>query len=123
MSYMRGDHYLWTDEEGYLHIWAADGYDGWDDTIWHCEDDGSARASHAKDGRNIASGVCIRQEVIDEYVMMRLAQLIAEGRVDAAIDRANSRHGNYGGMVLAKNADRLKRALANVELDVPEALD
>lgn len=28
MAYLRGDQYVWSDEER-LHIWVADGYDGW----------------------------------------------------------------------------------------------
>jgi hypothetical protein len=31
---MRGDYYLWSDGAEVLHIWVADGYDGWDEAIW-----------------------------------------------------------------------------------------
>lgn len=33
MSYVRGAHYLWSDGER-IHLWAAEGYDGWDQSIW-----------------------------------------------------------------------------------------
>ena len=78
MAYMRGDYYLWDDESG-LHIWAHDGYDSWDKAGWHLresDDDGEqypVEPTHLKDGINNASGVSIHQEIMDEYVMMRLA--------------------------------------------------
>jgi hypothetical protein len=31
MSYMRGRHYLWVDGS-HVHIWSAEGYDGWDES-------------------------------------------------------------------------------------------
>jgi len=33
MSYMRGEYYLHSDHEN-IYIWAADGYDHWDESIW-----------------------------------------------------------------------------------------
>lgn len=33
MSYIRGSNYVWRDDDR-LHVWAEDGYDGWDDTSW-----------------------------------------------------------------------------------------
>ena len=121
MAYMRGDYYLWTDESG-LHLWAHDGYDNWDETSWHRMDDGKdypIEPTHLKDGENNASGVSIHQEVMDEYVMMRLAQMVYEGTVDAAINRATDpegRGGNVGGRMLAANTDTLKKALGGLKL-------
>lgn len=118
MAYMRGDYYLWDDESG-LHIWAYDGYDGWDEAGWHQHDEDVFAESHFENGVNKASGVSIHQEVIDEYVMMRLAQMVHEGIVDAAIDRCTDpegRGGNIGGMTLTANAEKLKRALSGLEL-------
>lgn len=34
MSYMRGDHYIWHDGEN-VHLWVADGKDGWDQSVWY----------------------------------------------------------------------------------------
>ncbi len=116
MSYMRGKYYIWTDTSG-LHLWAYDGYDGWDEAGWHRVDDGEdypIEPTHLKDGQNNASGVSIHQDVMDEYVMMRLAQMVYEGTINAAIDRAidpHGRGGNVGGMMLSANAHTVKRTL------------
>ena len=125
MAYMRGDYYLWDDVSG-LHIWAADGYDGWDEAGWHldCDNDGneSVTASHLKDGENTASGVSIHQDIMDEYVMMRLAELILEGKVEETIDRVmapGGGSGNGGARVLSQNAEKLKAALRQIQLDRP----
>ena len=121
MAYMRGDYYLWSDESS-LHLWAYDGYDWWDEAGWHRMDDGKdypVDPMHLKDGENNASGVSIHQDIMDEYVMMRLAQMVHEGTVNAAIDRATApegRGGNVGGMMLAANADTLKQALSGLTL-------
>ncbi|MGH7597735.1 MAG: hypothetical protein ACREOI_15405 [bacterium] len=49
---------------------------------------------------------------------MRLAQMIDEGLVGEAIDRAIGEHGgNFGSTLLAKNAQKLKTALAQIKLD------
>lgn len=65
MSYMRGPCYIWRDDTR-VHVWAEDGYDGWDDTNW------AERRTHAEvltpAPRNGASGVGIRQEIADAYV-------------------------------------------------------
>ena len=123
MAYMRGDYYLWTDISG-LHIWAKDGYDNWDIAGWHeidetPEGEPIINPDHLVDGKNIASGVSIHQEIMDEYVMMRLAQMVYEGKVDAAIDRAvaqDGRGGNTGGMMLTANAEILKQALSGLTM-------
>ena len=121
MAYMRGDYYLWADESG-LHLWAHDGYDGWDEAGWHRLEAGEedvVKPTHLKDGENNASGVSIHQEVMDEYVMMRLAQMVYEGKVSTAIDRAihpEGRGGNVGGMMLVANASALKQALSGLKL-------
>ena len=123
MAYMRGDYYLWDDESG-LHLWAKDGYDGWDIAGWHevdetAEGEPIIAPAHLVNGENTASGVSIHQEIMDEYVMMRLAQMIYEGKVNATIDRAvapDGRGGNIGGMMLTANADALKQALSGLKM-------
>lgn len=109
MAYMRGDYYLWDDESG-LHIWALDGYDGWDESGWARDEDGRRHP----DCQN-ASGVSIPQSVADEYVVMRLAELVAEDRIFETIDRAvRDQQGNFGCKALQRMADRLKEALEQV---------
>jgi hypothetical protein len=106
---MRGDHYLWSDGTN-LHVWVADGYDGWDQAGWAVDEDDK----RAKD-RIKASGVGIPEKIMDEFVVMRLAQMIDEGVINDAIDRAVSHNrGNAGCMTLEKNAQKLKEALENV---------
>lgn len=106
MSYMRGRHYLWRDDER-LHLWAADGYDGWDDSIW-----ASGSGNSKGCGEHRASGVAIPTDVIDELVVMRLAEVISEGTVAPAIERACAKHtGNGGCEVLATNAEGLVAVL------------
>jgi hypothetical protein len=57
---------------------------------------------------------------MDAFVMMRLAQMIDEGLVGEAIDRAVGEcGGNFGSTMLAKNAKKLKTALAQIKLDKP----
>lgn len=34
MSYMRGNNYIWHDGEN-LHLWVADGKDGWNQSVWY----------------------------------------------------------------------------------------
>ena len=67
--------------------------------------DGSLR-----ENRQDASGISIPQDVLDDYVMMRLAELIELGAAEAAINRA-LRHKNFGGDALAVRAEAIKHAL------------
>jgi len=70
MSYMRGDIYVWADSN-HVHFWAREGYDHWDEAVWN------GLTSTAK-----ASGVALPQSVADEYVVMRMAEMLDEGSVD-----------------------------------------
>ncbi|HEX8464567.1 MAG TPA: hypothetical protein VF627_08105 [Abditibacterium sp.] len=121
MAFLRGECYIWTDESGF-HFWAKDGYDGWDLSSWACYDDGS-EDGHRIEGFENASGVSIREEVMDAFVMMRVAQLIYEGKVEEVIDRAANDlefGGNTGGKMLQRNAAKLKDALSRIKLDDAE---
>ncbi|MGI0015590.1 MAG: hypothetical protein ACREBU_19415 [Nitrososphaera sp.] len=112
---MRGDYYLWSDGDN-LHIWVADGYDSWDEAIWAVDNDGKRSADRLN-----ASGVSIPEKVMDAFVMVRLAQMIDEGLVGEAIDRAIGEcGGNFGSTILTKNAEKLKAALAEIKLDKSE---
>jgi hypothetical protein len=114
MSYMRGAHYLWRDDHQ-IHLWSRAGYDGWDQSVWAAghtidTDEAPERPTPAP------SGVALPQEVADEYVLLRLAELVAAGRAAAALDRALERHGGNGGAAaLAQLAPRLRVALASVD--------
>jgi hypothetical protein len=112
MSYMRGNYYLWCDSDDYLHIWAADGYDGWDDAIWAMDEHGQRRHN-----RSQASGVRVPLKIMDAFVMMRLAQLIDEGLVNKAIEAALASSGNFGCETLRRNTGILKTALESIRLD------
>jgi hypothetical protein len=109
---MRGDYYIWSGGGGRLHIWVADGYDGWDEAGWVTDESEERHPDRAN-----ASGVGIPEEVMDEFVVMRLAQMIAKGLVEDAIDRAVARGGgNFGCVALAQNKELLKAALRQIEL-------
>jgi hypothetical protein len=101
MAYMRGSTYLWHDQT-HLHVWVANGYDEWDQSVW---------GDHVKDtGR--ASGVSLPVAAMDEYVVMRFAQLLQEGGIEAAIARALAHHeGNFGCAALKECASSIQRAL------------
>jgi hypothetical protein len=115
MSYMRGNFYLWRDGER-LHLWAADGYDGWDDSIW-----AETLRVDCKTTDERASGVALPMDIVDELVAMRLAEMIDEKRFADAIDRAVARSfGNGGCLSLAAKAADLKAALKNA-VRKPEA--
>jgi hypothetical protein len=59
--------------------------------------------------------------IMDEFVMMRLAELIHEGLVGGAIERALA-SGSSGCRVLIKNAARLREALGGIRLEDPDPL-
>jgi len=87
--------------------WAVDGYDGWDDSIWA----EGARGDRETAGQR-ASGVALPLDVVDELVVMRLAEIIDEKRFADAIDRSVARYGGNGGCLsLAAKAPDLKAAL------------
>lgn len=112
MSYMRGRHYLWVDGT-HVHIWSAEGYDGWDESTWAQGFLPPADRRSAAFGR--PSGVSVRQKVADEYVAMRLAELVATGELIAAMDRALANHAeNSGCRALAEHAPSLRAALSQL---------
>ena len=113
---MRGDNYLWSDGS-HLHIWVADGYDGWDEAGWHKVDDGDeypVDPAHLKDGTNIASGVSISHSTMDEYVMMRLAEMINEGLDEDAIARAATK---WSRQPFKDYAEKIRNALKQIKSD------
>jgi hypothetical protein len=56
---------------------------------------------------------------MDEFVMMRLAQLIEQDLAEDAIERAVARgRGNYGCEALAKTSGELKAAIKQIRVKV-----
>lgn len=118
MAYMRGHYYLWSDSEDWIHIWNQDGYDAWNNTSWACDEDNVLR-----EGMENASGVSLPEKVMDEYVLMRLAEMIHDGKIEETIDRflgPDGQSGNVSGELLKQNAETLKQALSQIELQTPE---
>lgn len=113
MSYTRGACYIWRDDD-YLHVWAEDGDDGWSDSSW------AEGRKHAPIPDSVlhagASGVGIRQEIADGYVVMRLAELVAERRIGAVVESAIANcSGNEGCLALQKLAAALVGALEPID--------
>jgi hypothetical protein len=103
MSYVRGDTYIWSDGER-THLWIADGYDHWDKAVWS--------EGQNTDTDHRPSGVAVSENKLDEYVMMRLAELIEQRLVSDTIDRSLiSGKGNGGCLALERHADRIKTSL------------
>lgn len=75
MSYIRGDYYFWSDGSEFVHFWAANGYDGWDQSVWAVDEEGKRH-----EDRHNACGVGIPKMKMDEFVVMRLAEMIKAGR-------------------------------------------
>jgi hypothetical protein len=112
MSYIRGRHYVWADDT-HIHIWSAEGYDGLDESSWAQGFKTPTDRRSAAFGR--PSGVSVRQKVADEYVAMRLAELVATGDFVAAMDQAlANHHGNSGCQALADHASSLRTALGKL---------
>src|SRR5688572_2978358 len=112
MSYMHGRIYLWADDS-HVHLWSAEGYDGWDQSTWVKEFEAPNDRQSAAFGR--PSGVSVRQKVADEYVAMRLAELVATGDFIAAMDQALAHHQeDRGCQALAEHASSLRSALGTL---------
>jgi hypothetical protein len=53
---------------------ASDGGDGWVESVWASD----KLSSRTRQGDALASGVAIPQAAADEYVVMRVAELVAD---------------------------------------------
>lgn len=96
MAYMRGRNYIWRDEDG-VHFWSATGNDYWFEAGWHDysdnDDEKIINPDHLDSEGNVtASGVYIETEPIDEFVVMRIAELLEKSTLASAIDRAIARN-------------------------------
>jgi len=82
VAYLRGSAYIWFDGERF-HLWAQDGLDHWRDTEF---------GKHPE-----ASGVALSQEILDQFVCMRFAQLVTSGKLQAVVrDALEQGQGNFG---------------------------
>jgi len=108
MSYSRGNYYIWSDGKR-LHIWARDGHDTWDmPGGWAIGVDGRRKA-----GYEGASGVSIPENVANAFAVMRFAELLEDGILDAIIDHLVEGDAgcNFGGEALQNRAADIKEAL------------
>ena len=113
MAYFRGENYIWSDEDD-LHLWAREGMDQWNNVSWCCDENDRPYPD--------ASGVAIPKEVINQFVMMRLAEILVHStpeQVEKLIDDA-CEVGNFGSDCLKHNASTLKEVLMNLRLSRPE---
>jgi hypothetical protein len=108
---MLGRQYVWTDDT-HVHFWSAEGYDGWDESSWVQQFESPSGRRSAAFGR--PSGVSLRQKVADEYVIMRMAELVSTGEIGATIDRALAEHRSQKGcQALAAQASFLRKVLGS----------
>jgi hypothetical protein len=109
---MLGRQYIWVDPS-HVHIWSAEGYDGWDESSWVQGFEAPNDRRSAAFGR--PSGVSVRQKVADEYVVMRMAELVASGELIGAMDSALAKHGgNSGCRALVEHAQALRAAVGQL---------
>ncbi len=111
MSYMRFPTYIWQDHAR-VHFWVPDGADGWEESGWGYAVRESTDVAHATDAH--PGGVGVPQDVVDAFVMMRVAELVRDGHIDTAIDRALAQAGNGGSLALVEHADTLRQALKGI---------
>lgn len=112
---MRGKYYLWTGGDG-VHLWAFDGEDGWKHSGWA----ESVKDWRAKRGQK-PGGVCIPEEVMDEFAVMRFAELIDEGKVLKSI-RRGVKNGNFGSYSLKYHSKQLIARISSMKPD-PKYVD
>lgn len=84
MAYLRGETYIWSDG-AHVHVWVRDGADGWEESVW------------ASDGSRGAAGTAITQSAMDDYVVMRFAELLDEHLVRTVVAHALAAHSGNGG--------------------------
>ncbi|MCI0604478.1 hypothetical protein L0156_15905, partial [bacterium] len=111
MSYIRGKYYIWGDGER-LHLWATDGFDHWNASVWH-------EGWNKFGKRRKMSGVSIPDKVLDQYVVMRFAEIACQGLLELTMNRALRHEGNGGCMALAKNHKIFQEIFVKAKLENP----
>jgi hypothetical protein len=101
---------------------VADGQDGWDQSVWYAGVTGKEPSNEDKGDPNVkASGVMIPESVLDEFAVMRLAEMIQERKALEAVKHAISKwSGNGGCLALNKCAEQLDALLAELEDNASE---
>ena len=112
MSYLRGKYYFWKGSDG-VHLWAFDGEDGWKDSVWAEAFKNSKRVRKQK-----PAGVCLPEPILDEFVVMRFAELIDERKLIATCRRALKKwRGNGGAISLSSHAKQIVAQMSSVKPD------
>jgi hypothetical protein len=101
LAYIKGDTYIWSDGEN-LHLWADNGLDDWRDMLQYAD-------------KPNASGVQIPESVIDQFVMMRFAELIKLGQASQAKQTALANHDNFGCDALKEYSRHIQRFIDDIE--------
>ena len=78
MAYLRGANYIWSDGEGF-HFWNAYGADGWEHTGWHEAVTQNPGPPPVNAGSG-PGGVWVPADATDQFVLMRFAEILEEGR-------------------------------------------
>lgn len=109
MAYLRGRYYIWTS--------------GWQENkrdpnpyivnIWDAGNDEGDHWAEDAEGNLIGSRVAVPESVLDDFVAMRFAELLIDGKLDETIDRAVE-IGNFGCMDLQAYADQIKERLKDL---------
>jgi hypothetical protein len=107
-----------------LYLWVADGKDGWDQSVWYAGVTGKEPNGEEESDPDVkASGVKMPESLLDEFVVMRMAEMLQEGKARKAVECAISKwSGNEGRLALSKCAKRLNAALAQLEDSLPDEI-
>ena len=93
----------------------ADGYDCWDQSIWACADDDSDECTRRERYEN-ASGVQIPKEILDEYVVLRFFELVAENTANDVLGRVIAK---YHHPLVDECADQMRILINTYKLEAP----
>lgn len=107
MAYFRGDHYIFDTGE-HFHIWVHGHYDAWRHSVW--------AESYPDPDAN--AGVELPTDIMDRFVMMRLAELLVDQRAMPVLESmAPELAGpcNSGELQVKGNLSILKRAFADMQ--------
>jgi len=102
MAYMRGDLYVWRDDEERLHIWSRD-----------AAEDMSEIAGFADAPK--AGGVSLSAAESDALALMLVAELVRSGGLGAAVERTlHAYSGNFGSGALEELGGKLVAACTSL---------
>ena len=105
MAYFRGDIYIFDTGDAF-HLWRRERYSSHAESGW------------AENDPESTSGVQIPVETMDRFVLMRLAELVAEKKAVALLDafcRELTGGGNCGPVQLLGNEAVVRAALVDLE--------